>query len=229
MNRILTSIKSNIGRLSALTSRFTLIVLALLICIPCPCAEQLFAQRLNESVYFKNFVRHSDGTFCTHTSPTATFTVYLNRDQRKIVMENAPRWDTGGDPNIDGKGVFGVELGNFAEPSLAVGDSVFVRFTCNETGEQGILSDKVTAIPFYRFPLTLTLARVQLPPRIENVQLTIDEFGQRVLTWQHAPDITSTIYRRAVSDTALNGLSRKLYTRIAENNTGGSFIDTCTS
>ncbi|NIV72600.1 MAG: hypothetical protein GWN16_11725, partial [Calditrichae bacterium] len=78
------------------------------------------------SVYYKNFAHHNDGELCMHTPPEATFTAYLNRDQSQILLENAPRWDNG-EPNIAGNGTFGVELGNFNNPPLVVGDSVFVR------------------------------------------------------------------------------------------------------
>lgn len=72
-------------------------------------------------IYFGNFVRHADGQFCRHQPPEASFTVFLNGDQSRILLESAPSWDTGGDRNIDGKGTFGVELGNFS-PAGAVGD-----------------------------------------------------------------------------------------------------------
>ncbi|MDZ7413504.1 MAG: hypothetical protein ONB15_08210, partial [candidate division KSB1 bacterium] len=59
-------------------------------------------------VYFRNFVSHADGQFCRHKAPEATFTVFLNGDESRILLDNAPRWDVGGDPNIDGKGTFGI-------------------------------------------------------------------------------------------------------------------------
>ncbi|NIT58589.1 MAG: hypothetical protein GWN00_20870, partial [Aliifodinibius sp.] len=106
------------------------------------CLTQLiFAQTNDDFVYYKNIVYHANSTLCTHTVPNASFTAYLNRDQSKVLFETAPRWKIGGDPNIAGNGAFGIELGNFANPLVAAGDSVFVRFTCLATGQQGVLSD----------------------------------------------------------------------------------------
>ncbi|MFQ6617596.1 MAG: FlgD immunoglobulin-like domain containing protein [Fidelibacterota bacterium] len=187
------------------------------------------AKSNNESVYFRNFVRHSTGEFCRHTSPTTTFMAFLNGNQSKVLFDNAPRWDEGGDPNIDGKGTFGVELGNFTEPDIEAGDSVFVRFTCNATREQGVLADYVSSIPFVRFPLTLDLSPIDLPTPPQNVTLTIDESNRRVISWTQESDVTYSVYRRNVEDTVKAGLSRMLYTRIAENLNVGIYVDTTTS
>lgn len=84
-------------------------------------------------IYLKNFVRHTDGDFCYHTAPMATFTVYINNDQSKVIIENFRCSDVGGDPNVAGNGTFGVELGNFIDPALVAGDNVSVGFTCNAT------------------------------------------------------------------------------------------------
>lgn len=184
------------------------------------------AQTTGESVYYRNFVRHSSGEFCQHTAPIATFTAFLNRDQRKVLVENAPRWDIGGDPNIDGRGTFGVELGNFVDPSLAVGDSVFVRFTCNATQQQRLLADSVASIPWSRFPLTLSLSPVILPAPPQNVALVIEDSTRRVLSWTQEGGMTYTVYRRSLQDTLFSGQTRKLYTRITDIVSGGSFTDT---
>lgn len=184
-----------------------------------------FAQN-SDYVYYRNFVRHSTGEFCEHTPPTATFTAFLNRDQSKVLIENTPRWDIGGNPNIDGKGTFGVELGNFTDPAIQVGDSVFVRFTCNATQEQGVLADAVTSIPWIRFPLTLHLSPVDLPNPPRNVNLTIDDNNHRILSWTQEAGVVYSVYRRSIQDTVQTGESRMLYTRIAENLSTGSFTDT---
>ncbi|MEJ2537562.1 MAG: hypothetical protein P8048_11020, partial [Calditrichia bacterium] len=122
-----------------------------------------FTQSAGTSVYFKNFIRHVQGNLCTHIPPHTTFTAYLNNNLDKILVENAPRWEVGGDPNINGQGVFGLELGNFSDPALAIGDSIFFRFTCNETEQQGILKAQVSGIPWYYFPTTLILQPMNIP------------------------------------------------------------------
>lgn len=180
------------------------------------------------SVYYKNFVRHSEGDLCTHIPPQATFTAYLNNDQNKILIENAPRWEIGGDPNINGQGVFGVELGNFGAPVLAVGDSVFFRFTCNGTQQQGILSARVPGIPWYYFPTTLTLQTANIPGPPNDILLTIVN-KQRLLQWSQLPGVDYTVYRRLVSDTVAFSQSRMLYEKIAENLFTSEFLDTTCS
>lgn len=177
------------------------------------------------SVYYKNFVHHAGGTLCQHIPPAATFTAYLNNDQSKVLIENAPRW-TPGEPNIAGNGTFAVELGNFIDPALAAGDSVFVRFTCNETMQQGVLADSVTAIPWFVFPKHLYLASVSLPQPPAGVSVAINASQQRVISWSQQPGLSYSVYRREVDDTLFNGVSRMLYTRLAENLNAESFIDT---
>ncbi|GAB4366381.1 MAG: hypothetical protein Kow0042_06200 [Calditrichia bacterium] len=188
-----------------------------------------FSRYNQVSVYFKNFVRHSEGDYCEHQPPEATFTAYLNNDPSRILVENAPRWEPGGDPNITGMGVFGVELGNFANPPLMVGDSVFFRFTCNASGQQGILSAYVFAIPWPYFPSTLHLYPRNLPGTPQNVQLSFNGQNQRLISWDSQSGVHYLVYRRALTDTVFNGQSRMLYRRLADDVMGGSFIDTCTA
>lgn len=178
-----------------------------------------------DSIYYKNFVKHSDGSLCTHTPPTATFVCYLNGNQSKTLTESAARWGLSPDPNIDGKGVFGVELGNFINPNLKVGDSVFVRFTCYASGEQGMLSDVVSSIPFVRFPLFLNLAKKNIPLRPQNLKISISPQKHRVLQWDPIAGATYTVYRRNFSDTLSNGKSRGLYERLAVNLTTTAYVD----
>jgi hypothetical protein len=187
-----------------------------------------FTQSTGTSVYFKNFVRHVQGDLCTHTPPQATFNAYLNNNLDKILVENAPRWEVGGDPNINGQGVFGVELGNFSDPALAIGDSVFFRFTCNETEQQGILKAQVSGVPWYYFPTTLILQPMNIPAPPENIILTIIN-RQRLIQWDQVPGVNYTVYRRLVSDTVAFGQSRMLYQRIATNLVTNHFLDTTSS
>ena len=187
------------------------------------------ARLSSDYVYYRNFVRHSNGEFCKHTPSTATFTAYLNNDQSKILIESTPRWVSDGDPNIPGSGVFGVELGNFADPSLEVGDSVFIRFTCNAAGEQGVLTGKVANIPWIRFPETLYLTPVNLPAPPQNIKLTLDEQHRRIISWVQETDVAYSIYRYTIQDTIFTGYSRRLYYCIAENIAADSFIDTSTT
>lgn len=190
-----------------------------------------FAQLEHDFLYFKNFVRHADGSLCTHTPPQASFVAYLNNDLNKILLENAPRWETGGDPNITGMGVFGVELGNFINPAVQAGDSVFFRYTCltSESAEQGVLSAQITGIPFYYFPTTLYLQPQILPEPPAQLNLSIDPNGYRLLTWNPQPNTSYEVYRCEIADTVFNGQSRRQYERIGQNITSGQFYDTTLS
>ncbi|MEJ2538355.1 MAG: hypothetical protein P8048_15120, partial [Calditrichia bacterium] len=162
------------------------------------------AESGDDYIYFKNFVRQVNGQLCSHVPPEATFLAYLNQDLDKILVENATRWDPMGESNISGNGTFGVELGNFSNPSLAVGDSVFIQFTCNSTQQQGILASQVT----------------------QDVTLVTDTITyQRTLTWSQVSGITYDIYRRAYSDTIDDGRPRMLYARIAQNLSANQYID----
>jgi hypothetical protein len=178
------------------------------------------------SSYYKNFVRHANGQLCQHLAPEATFSAFLNQDQSKVLIENAPRWDGNNEPNIGGNGIFGVELGNFSNPPLTAGDSVFVRFTCNATNQQAVLGDSVTSIPWLVFPEFLDLVSVPLPHPPQNVTLQTDTITfQRTVSWTPVGGINYSVYRRAYSDTLPDGRPRMLYNRIAENLSGGSFTD----
>ncbi|UCE06460.1 MAG: hypothetical protein JSW07_23340, partial [bacterium] len=178
------------------------------------------------SIYYKNFVRHASGEFCTHIPTEVTFTVYLNNNRNKILTENAPQWTIGGDPNIPGNGLFGIELGNFSDPTVTVGDTVFIRFTCNATSQQGILTGIVTAIPWIYFPQTLSLSPVELSKPPQNLTLTVNEQNHRIICWQRQPGITYSVYRRTVADTVFGGQSRMLYQLIGENTSDSTFADT---
>ncbi len=179
----------------------------------------------DDSLYFKNFVLHSDGTYCTHIPPSALFTVLLNNDDSRILTEKAPRWNPTGVPNIPGNGTFGVELGNFKDPSPHTGDSVFIRFTCNSAGEQAVLSDIIDAIPWIRSPKFLNLSQTGLPLPPQNLFLSTSQNYIRHLTWNEITGESYKIYRRNLSDTLTDGRERMLYTRIAQNVTGGSYSD----
>ncbi len=180
---------------------------------------------LDDSVYFKNFVKHSDGNYCTQIPPEASFTVYLNNNELKILTEKAPRWNLSGAPNIPGNGTFGVELANFINPSPQTGDSVYIRFTCNVEGEQATLSDYIDSIPWIRAPEFLNLSSLDLPLPPQNLFLTIDLNGDRNLTWDDVPGATFSIYRRNLFDTLSDGRARMLYDRIAQNISGSSYTD----
>ncbi len=184
------------------------------------------AAQNGESVYFRNFVFHQNGGICTHVPPITSFTAYLNEDQTQILIENAPRWDVGGIPNINGQGTFGVELGNFTNPGLQSGDKVYIRFTCNQTIQQGTVEDSVTAIPWIRFPLSLNLSSVEVPQAPDNVSLEVDSItGYRTISWDLVSGMTYTVYRRNFNEVLPDGRKRMLYHRIATDITTGSFTD----
>jgi hypothetical protein len=191
--------------------------------------KPVWGQSGNDYVYFKNFVTHEEGELCTHIPPATAFTAYINNDQSKVLLENSPCWEIGAEPNIAGNGTFGVELGNFRDPEISAGDSVFVCFTCNATGQQGLLKSQVTSIPWYYFPVFLNLQLLNLPMAPQNITLSKDSStAYRQLSWTPEPGVTYNLYRRSYSDTLLDGRSRMLYELISSEISGNSYTDTTT-
>ncbi len=172
------------------------------------------ASAQDAGLYYKNFVRHADGSFCEHAGGDATFVAYLNRDSSRVLFENAPRWEAMADPNIAGNGTFGVEIDNFHSPSPAEDDSVFVLFTCRVRGEQGILSSRIHR-PWNELPQTLHLEKVDVPERPQDLQLTIDG-DLRMLNWAAEADAHYLVYRRAATDTLDSGQNRMVYHLLAK-------------
>jgi hypothetical protein len=186
---------------------------------------QLLSQS-KDSVYYKNLVNHSDGSLCEHKAPFVSFTVYLNNDQDRILLENAPRWDPTGLPNIEGNGTFGVELANFIDPGVNINDSVFIKFTCGETGQQEVLKARIDAIPWFTFPQILKLKAVNLPQRPQNIGIVSDTINNIVnLSWDDIPNCTYAVYRRNLTDTLPGGKARMMFTKAADNLTSHAFTD----
>ncbi len=200
-------------------------ILAVLMVIP---AFSL-AQTENDYLFYKNFVRHSAGELCNHVPPATGFTVYLNQDQSRILIDNAPRWSTGGEANIPGNGTFGVELGNFANPAVSIGDSVFIRFTCNTAHQQAVLNSRVAGIPWYYFPASLYLQATSIPEPPQNVSLALDTLSYfRTISWSAVPGMSYDVYRRVYSDTLPDGRSRMQYFRVGTTIMNNSFTDNTT-
>ncbi|MDZ7262949.1 MAG: T9SS type A sorting domain-containing protein [candidate division KSB1 bacterium] len=188
--------------------------------------DQHLAAQNADYVYYKNFVRHANGDACKHLPPAVSFMVYLNHDQTKILTEQAPRWSTGTDPNIPGNGIFGIELGNFVQPEVKIGDTVCVRFTCTETRQQGLLTDMVTSIPWITFPQTLYLSPVNLPETPQQITLSSDHHQHRILKWQAVSGASYCLYRRSLNDTARTGQARMMYQLIAQHIIADTYKDT---
>ena len=178
-------------------------------------------------LYFKNFVRHSDGSLCEHLPPYVSFIAYVNNDS-KILTENSPRWDKDCMSNIDGHGVFGVELGNII-PLPDVGDSVFVIFTCMVTREQGVLKSEITSVPWYYFPTYLELKPVNFPDPPSNIRVLTNDEGNNIIRWDYEEGLVYSVYRTNLMDTLDIGLPRRLYYRIANGISGGEFVDSLAS
>ena len=140
------------------------------------------------------------------------------------MTHEAPRWKPQTDPNIDGKGVFGVELGNFSTLPQ-VGDTVTVVFTSNAHGQRGVLSESISMLPWYRFPLILNLQEQEIPAPPANIRLISTGVCENRLEWQAETGLTYTIYRRDLADTLADGRQKMLYSRIAEQIVNDYFVD----
>ena len=179
-----------------------------------------------DSVYFANSVKHADGSMCQHLPPVAAFDVFLNRDENRVLTETAPRWNPTGQSNINGFGAFGVELMNFSNSAPAVGDSVFVRFTCSATQQQGILGDSLSSIPWLRFPKILHLSSTTIPDAPQYLSVVRDTItGYRTLRWTGVGGVTYRIYRRDYDDRLPAGTPRMQYMRIADRVLAPPFLD----
>jgi hypothetical protein len=177
----------------------------------------------NPTVYYQKSVEHADGSTENHTPPQATFTVFLNGDRRRVLLENAPRRNSD-QPNITDQGRFGVELGNFKR--FSEGDSVFVRYTDNATGEQGLFKDHIDEIPWSDDnPFTaFQLEEAEVPSRPQNVTLGASESDKPEISWAERTDMSYVVYRRALGDELPSGESRMLYHRVADSLTTGEFV-----
>lgn len=180
----------------------------------------------SDYAYIRGIIRHSDNSKCCHLYPDVSFIVYLNEDTSKILTDKAPRW-TDGDPNINGDGMYGLELGNFINPEIAVGDSYKVVFTCYVSGEQGKVTNTITALPWVSFPDNMNLIPndVPLPPDSITVE---KEDENRIIKWKKEDNLTYIVYRRNLADLIEGAIYRYQYEKIAENINDSTFTDTTT-
>lgn len=189
------------------------------------CTGTLWAQE-SEPVTFSRNVFDSSGDPVDGRPPQVTFTVYLNGDVDHVLTEEAPRRD--GQPasaNLT-LGSFSVELSNF--PSLSAGDTVTVRLTDNTVGEQGVLSAVIDRIPWSDAEPFISMQLEEpgyLPPAPTDLSLTVGAGGERTLEWSAEDSLTYSVYRRALEDQRFDGIPRRVYARIAEGISGGTFTD----
>ncbi len=198
----------------------TLLMVLGFICLP----TWASGQSDDRSVKLTRIVENEDGSTNDHAPPTATYTAFLNDDRSKILIENVPRWDGGGD-NITGSGHFTVQFGNF--PDLTTGDSIRVRFTDVDLGQQGSVGAYVDTLP-WRDPSQLERLKLtsrELPPKPAGIQIDEREDGAYQISWDSAGDYRYTVYRRDWSDTLTDGQKRNLYVRVAEGLTATSHTD----
>ncbi len=181
----------------------------------------------NDYAYFKGFVRHGNNTECKDLPPVASFIVLLKGNDNKILTDESPRWSFG-DPNISGMGWYGIELGNFFEPEVSVGDSFEVIFSCynKKIGfEQGIHKDEITSLPLLlALPTTLQLNRADIPLPPAGLKLN-REASQIEIDWKQQPGLSYSIYRRDLNDTLVLHFPRYQYEKVAEGIIDSCFID----
>jgi hypothetical protein len=153
--------------------------------------------------------------------------VWLNGDDSHLLTDDSPRWSFG-DPNISGMGWFGIELGNFDQPAVAVGDTFTIQFSCyppNESPEQGIYEKTVLSFNFVNWPTTLQLHPYNLPDPPDELRLN-RENGIIKICWKQESGRSYKIYRRSQSDTLTLNYPRFQYEKIAENVIDSCFYDT---
>lgn len=185
----------------------------------------LYGQADPTSVVLQKLVRDANGNIVEEVPPEATFSVFLNGNTKKVLIDNAPRWD-GIETNIDGHGTFSVELGNF--PNLGEGDTATVRFTDNILSQQGTFSVVINTIPWSDpNPFgALELKNKSFPSAPDSIRYSLSGDGFPRLEWKITEGIQYMVYRRVFQDRLINGDSRFLYTLIADSINTGSFTDT---
>jgi hypothetical protein len=180
----------------------------------------------DDYAYFNDYVRHINGSLCTHLPPSSSFIVWLNNDDTHILTDESPRWCFG-DPNISGLGWFGIELGNFTQPAVAIGDTFTIQFSCyppNESPEQGQYDKTVLSFNFVNWPTTLQLNPINLPEPPEELSVH-RENGAIKICWRQESGLSYKIYRRNQNDTLALNFPRFQYEKIVENIVDSSYID----
>ncbi len=178
---------------------------------------------VDDYAYRRCIVYHADQTRCQHLPPEVSFIVMLQNNKQVILTDQCPRW-AGGEPNINGDGMIGVELGNFADPSVAVNDSFTIIFSCNATGEQGVDSGVVNALPYSGLNVHLQLSDRNYIPPVKNVK-AVPQQGSIRICWQKTDMPNYSIYRRDLADVLSDGRARYQYRKIGQVTEDSVFYD----
>jgi hypothetical protein len=159
---------------------------------------------------------HENDKRCRHHNPKPRIIVMLNNDRSKLLTESAPRWGSA-DPNITSYGYYGIELGNFE--GLKKGDDYTIRLICPETGQTGVINDKVDGLPTENSQRRdITFTESDLPPAPDNLRKDVWGSGTEIrLYWDKAEGMRYNIYRRdyrknAVYDLIAENIERSFYT-----------------
>ncbi len=179
---------------------------------------------IDDYAYKRSIVYHSDLSKCEHLPPDVSFIVMLNDNDSTILTDQCPRWAVG-ESNINGDGLIGVELGNFINPEIAVGDSFTLIFSCNITKEQGKDKDKIDELPFSSLNFHLKLSPDSYLPPVKNLTTELDNNNIN-LSWTSLPGLKYLIYRRDINDVLDDGRARYQYYKIAEVNSDSTYRDT---
>lgn len=175
--------------------------------------------------YERGIVYHSDASKCEHLPPEASFIVMLNNNDGKILTDQCPRWAPEGEPNIPGDGLYGIELGNFTNPEIAVSDSFTLIFSCNITGEQGKDKNEIDQLPFSGLNMCLQLSSDSYLAPVTDLSAELVDSSVS-LSWTFSPGLTYLIYRRDIFDALSDGRARYQYDKIAEVNDDSTYQDT---
>ncbi len=184
----------------------------------------LYAQSTERSAKLTRHVETAEGKRDYNTPPQATYTAFLNSNMNRVLIENAPQWDGSGS-NIDGNGSFSVQFGNF--PELTTGDTMMVRFTDHQLGQQGPIKVQVDTLP-WDDPNPLEKLQLQyenLPPKPSQVQVEELSDGGYRIAWDSSAAPRYAVYRKDWSDTLSNGMKRNLYTKVADSITAHFYTD----
>lgn len=136
---------------------------------------------------------HADHARCTHRD-SATMTVMLKNDRKRILTERAPRWGSA-EENVNAYALYGIELGNFGP--VAQGDPFTVIIRCNEKNEEAVISGTIDTSKGSNQRIDAPMHRAELPSPVSSLRRDIWGNGTELrLYWKGEPGMRYNVYRR---------------------------------
>jgi hypothetical protein len=138
-------------------------------------------------------ITHGEMERCTHRSDV-TMTVWLKKDGKKLLIENAPRWGSA-ESNINAYALYGIELGNLGPVNH--GDEFTIVLSCNAKHQEVVLNGAVDTAKGGNVRIDAHLTDARLPKPVQGVKRDIWGSGTELrLYWKGEPGMKYNVYRR---------------------------------